>query len=384
LGALLSKSDIRSLRRQCPDAAIEVVPQLTDRFADLGLVDGESILIRTHREQLAPAAAMGMTRAEGEKLGVEAAYLDQFMMNGRLLGLPIAVSPLLAGVRREFRDEAEALKGARGGVTLERLADFACRHTHDSDREGERASGFDFVNHTLHTHALCRAGGGDLETLKGFYSDRTRGALRRIWEMVHCARTGLMLSSSATPVTRLDMWGLSRVVLMFAQYWEISALLQKPRAFAAAGRELLPWGGESARYLVLGVKSGVSPDLYRAVAALLTGPRLQAKVLRRGWGLPVTRSKAVWAKADRLLGRQAGELRAIALSAYSPYRHEGSPEAFWHAEWAMRDYLADLCKLDPAGAAEIDRRRKKTLQLDEYGRPGVIEEGDWVCMSAKP
>jgi DNA-binding transcriptional regulator YhcF (GntR family) len=362
LTALLSKSDIRALRKACPDTAIEAMPLLNDLSADLGLVDGESVLIRTHRGQLATATELGVGRADAAKLDVEPAYLDQFMMNGALRGLPIAVSPLLAGVRREFRDEAEAMKDADGRLRLESLAAFAIRHTIDSNREAERISGFDFANHTLHTHALCRAGGADLETLEGFYSERTRAVLRRLWELIHQYRTCLMIISSATPVTRLDMWSLDRVALMFASYREISSLLQAPRAFAAAGREILAWGGESARYLALAGKPGVSPVLYQAVAALLTGPRHQAKVLRRGWGLPVTRAPAVWDKANRLLGRQAQELRRIALHAYSPYRHDGSPEAFWHAEWGMRDYLADLCRLDPDDAEEIARRRERTMR----------------------
>jgi DNA-binding transcriptional regulator YhcF (GntR family) len=362
LTALLSKSDIRALRKACPDTAIEAMPELTDLSADLGLVDGESVLIRTHRGQLATATELGVGRADAARLDIEPAYLDQFMMNGALRGLPIAVSPLLAGVRREFRDEAEAMKEADGRVPLERLAAFAIRHTIDSNREAERVSGFDFVNHTLHTHTLCRAGGADLETLEGFYSERTRAVLRRLWELIHQYRTCLMIISSATPVTRLDMWSLDRVALMFASYREISSLLQAPRAFAAAGREILAWGGESARYLALAGKPGVSPVLYQAVAALLTGPRHQAKVLRRGWGLPVTRAPAVWDKANRLLGRQAQDLRRIALNAYNPYRHDGSPEAFWHAEWGMRDYLADLCRLDPDDAEEIARRRERTMR----------------------
>jgi hypothetical protein len=97
------------------------------------------------------------------------------------------------------------------------------------------------------------------------------------------------------------------------------------------------------------------------LAALLTSARIQTRILRRGWGLPVTRSPAVWKKAGRVLGRQATALRRIALQAASPYRHDGSPEAFWYAEYAMRDYLADLCRLDPKDTAEIARRREWTL-----------------------
>jgi DNA-binding transcriptional regulator YhcF (GntR family) len=362
LGALLSKSDIRALRRQCPDAAIEVDDQLVDHLSDLGLVSAESILIRTHRGLLASAAALGVHKRDAEKMGIEPAHVAQFVMNGELKGLPIAVNPLLAGVRREYRDEAEALKVGNGRINLDGLAEFAIGHTRDSDREAERVSGFDFVNHTLYTYALCRAGGADLESIKGLYGETTRTALRRIWELIHRHRTCLMLISSATPVTRLDMWGMERVALLFASYSEISPLFHKPRAFAAADREVLEWGGEPSRYLALSAKPGVSPKLFRAAAALMTSPRLQAKVLRRGWGLPVTRASAVWAKAERLLGKQAAVLRRIALRAQSPYRHEGSPEDFWYVEYAMRDYLADLCRLDSKDVAEVARRREKMMQ----------------------
>lgn len=380
LAALLSKADIQALRRHCPDAAIETASGIPDRDADLGLVDAESVLIRTHRGTLATASKLGFGRAEAERLGVDPLHLAQVTLNGELGGLPIAINPLLAGIRANLRGDEPARRGSDGRVTLDSLADFALRHTRDSGQEARRMSGFDFYNHTLHTHALTRAAGGDWYGLEAFYGETTLRALRRLWELIHRNRTCLMLVSSATPVTRLDVWKMDRVALLFANYHEISALLHKPRSFQAAQREILAWGGEPSRYLCLSGKSIVRPELYKAAAELLASPRLQIRILRRGWGLPATVSPAVWQKADRLLGRQCDPLRAILKTTYNPYRIDGSPEAFWQAEYTVRDYLADLYQIGAKDADSVARRRENTQRANREapaaGAPWHSRKGD--------
>jgi hypothetical protein len=369
LAALLSKADIQSLRRHCPDAPIEIAAGISDRDADLGLVDAESVLIRTHRGTLAPVTTLGFDRAEAERLDVEPRHLDQVTFNGNLAGLPVAVNPLLAGIRQNLRSDDPPRAGSDDRVTLDSLADFAVRHTQDSDREACRMSGFDFANHTLHTHALTRAAGADWSTPEAFYSDVSLRALRRLWELIHRSRTCLML-----------VWTMDRVALLFAYYHEISPLLHTPRAFHAAGRDTFVWRGEPARYLCLTGKPGIQPELYRAAATLLTGPRIQGRILRGGWGLPTTRSPEVWEKADRLMGLQCGVLRDVLQTTYNPYRIEGSPEAFWQAEYAVRDYLADLYQIGAPNAASIARRREHTLRAERQAR--TVPRGDRVRRSA--
>ncbi len=365
LAGLLAHADIQALRRACPSAVVEVAGELHDRQSDLGLVDAESVLIRIHRRILAPAAEFGIGHAEALALGIEPRHLEQVTLDCRLAALPVAVNPLLLGLRRELCAELAAQRGSDGRIGLDSLAGFATRHTVECGQVARRSSGFDFINHTFHTHALTRAAGGDWASLEKFYGPVTLQALRRLWELIHQARTCLMLISSATPVSRLDIWKMERVAMMFAGYNEVSALLHAPREFHAAGRDILHWGGEPARYICLSATERVRPELFRAAAEILAQPRIQARILRRGWALPATANAAVWEKAESLLGRQCGTLRSILTTAYNPYRIDGQPEAFWQAEYAGRDYLADLCDLGVDSAEAVARRREHTMQAKQ-------------------
>jgi hypothetical protein len=88
----------------------------------------------------------------------------------------------------------------------------------------------------------------------------------------------------------------------------------------------------------------------------------------------------VWEKADRLMGLQCGVLRDVLQTTYNPYRIEGSPEAFWQAEYAVRDYLADLYQIGAPNAASIARRREHTLRAERQAR--TVPRGDRVRRSA--
>jgi hypothetical protein len=93
--------------------------------------------------------------------------------------------------------------------------------------------------------------------------------------------------------------------------------------------------------------------------------------LKRGQGLPTTLSPVVWQKASHLLGRQCGVLRDILKTTYNPYRVDGSPEAFWQAEYTVRDYLADLYQIGAKDADSVARRRENTQQANREAQAAV-------------